>query len=47
VVNFCREGAFLSVNLESASILELAVDQDAFGKEGHPQSWAELSSAEW
>jgi hypothetical protein len=38
VLNFCREDATLSVNLENAELLELAVDHDAFGKYGHSNS---------
>jgi hypothetical protein len=37
VVNFRREDAFLSVNLENRGILELSADHDSYGKPGFPE----------
>jgi hypothetical protein len=34
VVNFRREDAFLSVNLENRNVLELSADHDSYGKLG-------------
>jgi hypothetical protein len=37
VVNFRREDASLSINLESRGVLELAVDHNSYGKLGRPE----------